>query len=141
MFAQTTRIHIRPVIRPSAQRGPQTPSVPGLGGSLLKLLGVVTGCVVVYKGLQAIFDEDFGGGEFPQAFREELRQQHIAQHGSRCPQCSKRVRYGDLTVDHIVSMKNGGRTSRANAEVLCRPCNSQKGARNNMIDHIRGRSY
>ncbi len=106
-----------------------------------KVIVFIGGCVVTYKALQAIFDEDFGRGEFPRGFRDEMRQQHIAQHGCRCPQCRRRVRYSDLTVDHIVSMKNGGRTSRANAEVLCRPCNSQKGARNNFIDHIRGRSY
>jgi len=49
------------------------------------------------------------------------------------------VAFEDLTVDHIVCLWNGGRTSRANAVVLCRWCNSSKGARNTFLDFLRGR--
>jgi hypothetical protein len=107
----------------------------------LKGLGLAAIAVGVYKLGQAIFDEDFGGGEFPQWFRDQLRDEHITQNGCRCPRCRRRIRYEDLTADHVVSMKNGGRTSRANADLLCRPCNSSKGAGNSFFDFIRGRSY
>src|SRR5579862_1066810 len=91
---------------------------PGFGGALTKLLGYAALGFLAYKGLQAALDEDFGEGEFPQWFRDEMREAHIASYGSRCPCCEKRVQYQDLTIDHIVALINGGLTSRANAEIM-----------------------
>lgn len=67
----------------------------------MKILGYAALAFVAYKGLQAAFDEDFGDGEFPQWFRDETREDHIVSCGFRCLHCAKRVRYNDLTVDHI----------------------------------------
>jgi 5-methylcytosine-specific restriction endonuclease McrA len=39
----------------------------------------------------------------------------------------------------VVAVANGGMTSRANARVLCFPCNSSKGARNTLLDYLFGR--
>lgn len=113
---------------------------PGFGESVAKLLGYAALGFFAYKGLQAALDEDFGEGEFPQWFRDEMREDHIASYGSLCPRCEKRVQYQDLTIDHIVALINGGLTSRANAEIMCRRCNSRKGARNSIFDYARGRS-
>ena len=113
---------------------------PGLGLTVGRILGYAALGFFAYKGLQAALDEDFGEGEFPQWFRDEMREDHIASYGSRCPRCSKRVRYNDLTIDHVVALRNGGLTSRANAEIMCRRCNSRKGARNSTFDYARGRS-
>lgn len=44
----------------------------------------------------------------------------------RCEQCGARE---DLTVDHIVPISKGGKSTYANTRLLCRPCNSRKGAR------------
>ena len=132
---------IRLVPTPAQQQAPQSSAEPGLVEVLLKALGFAAVGVVVYKGLQALFDGDFGNGEYPRWFREEMRGEHVAQYGCRCPQCGRRVRYDDLTIDHVVSLKNGGRTSKANADVMCRTCNSQKGGKNTFFDYIRGRSY
>lgn len=118
----------------------QTAPVLALGDAVAKLLGYAALGFLAFKGLQAAFDEDFGEGEFPQWFRDEIRDEHIASTGSRCPRCAQRVQYADLTVDHIVALANGGLTSRANAEVMCRRCNSRKGARNSLFDYARGRS-
>ena len=126
---------------PAQKETPETSSKSSLGKLLIKVLGYATVAVVAYKGLQAAFDEDFGGGEFPRWFREKKRQRHIAQHGSRCLKCKRMVPYNDRSIDHIISMKNGGRTSRANAALMCRSCNRSKGARNSWFDYIRGRSY
>lgn len=101
--------------------------------------GAIVG-VVALKTVQALFDEDFGDGEFPAWFRAELRDEHIAWNGHTCPDCGRRVRYRDLTVDHIVALRNGGRTSRANAAILCRRCNSRKNDRNSIFDYLAGRS-
>lgn len=35
----------------------------------------------------------------------------------------------DLTVDHVLPVSKGGETAPDNLQVLCRPCNSSKGAR------------
>ena len=44
------------------------------------------------------------------------------------PWCSKCGSTRDLTLDHIISLANGGTNSPANAQVLCRKCNSSKGS-------------
>jgi 5-methylcytosine-specific restriction endonuclease McrA len=35
----------------------------------------------------------------------------------------------DFTVDHVKAWTRGGRTSLRNAQLMCRSCNSRKGAR------------
>lgn len=45
------------------------------------------------------------------------------------PWCAKCGSTKDLTLDHIISLANGGTNDAANAQVLCRKCNSQKGMR------------
>jgi hypothetical protein len=44
----------------------------------------------------------------------------------RCRACTTHL---DLTVDHIVPESQGGETTLANLQTLCRPCNSRKGVR------------
>lgn len=43
--------------------------------------------------------------------------------------CRKPLTWGDFTVDHITAWIKGGRTSLKNAQLMCRNCNSRKGAR------------
>jgi len=123
---------------------PKPPSqprpTPGLASFLLKGAAVAGAGILAYKGLQAILDEDFETTEFPAWFRRELIEDHIARYGSWCPWRGHWVHPEDLTVDHIVALVNGGRTSRANAQVLCGDCNSAKGARNSLFDFLRGRA-
>ena len=45
------------------------------------------------------------------------------------PWCVKCGSTKDLTLDHIISLANGGTNDASNAQVLCRKCNSQKGMR------------
>lgn len=46
--------------------------------------------------------------------------------GHRCTKCGAT---DDLTLDHIFPWSRGGADSIGNLRVLCRPCNSSKGAR------------
>lgn len=46
-----------------------------------------------------------------------------------CPKCHKRLTWDDFTVDHIIAYVKGGKTSLRNARLMCRSCNSRKGAR------------
>lgn len=125
---------------------PVAPALPApnpwvtVGKVLLVSAAVVGVSVLTYKVVQAAIDEDFGTGEFPGWFRREFIAQHVARHGCRCPCCGRKVPRDALTVDHIVALANGGRTSRANAAVLCLSCNSAKGARNTALDYVRGRA-
>lgn len=109
------------------------------GDQVARLLRAAIFGVLAFKLVQAAFDEDFGDGEFPRRFRHELIDVHVARHGRRCARCGSRVRRCDLTVDHIIPLSRGGRTSRFNAAVLCRRCNSSKGAEVSLLDLVRGR--
>lgn len=46
-----------------------------------------------------------------------------------CARCHRSLRWSDFTVDHIKAWTRGGRTTLRNAQLMCRSCNSRKGAR------------
>lgn len=48
---------------------------------------------------------------------------------NKCKQCKKTLTWEDFTVDHIVAHVKGGKTTLRNAQIMCRSCNSRKGAR------------
>ena len=48
------------------------------------------------------------------------------QWGNRCLCCGATK---DLTCDHVVPVKYGGRDSKDNLQLLCKSCNSRKGAK------------
>ena len=45
--------------------------------------------------------------------------------------CAKCGAVDDLTVDHIIAIKQGGTNDPSNYQTLCRSCNSSKGSRGN----------
>lgn len=52
-----------------------------------------------------------------------------AQYDYRCLCCGKREPEIKLTFDHVIPISMGGPNTIANAQPLCRPCNSAKGTR------------
>lgn len=46
-----------------------------------------------------------------------------------CKRCRRPLTWNDFTIDHIKAWTRGGRTSLQNAQLMCRRCNSGKGAR------------
>lgn len=56
----------------------------------------------------------------------DLRDAILQRDGRQCCTCGATE---DLTIDHIVAEKLGGTLDPANLQVLCRKCNSRKGAR------------
>lgn len=100
----------------------------------------IIGFSVAYKVVQALIDEEFPGTEYPEAFRQEKIDRHWFWHGGFCFGCWRsNLRKADLTVDHVVPIRRGGRNSRENAEILCLHCNSSKGAKMSLWDEFRGR--
>lgn len=55
-----------------------------------------------------------------------LRDRIFRRDGPVCPECGTTK---DLSIDHIVPFSRGGETIESNLRVLCRPCNSMKGAK------------
>ncbi len=43
-----------------------------------------------------------------------------------CYYCHKKVVPAELTMDHIVALSRGGKSTRANCVAACRECNSRK---------------
>lgn len=103
---------------------------PKLSSQSTSLFSIVTGVLVgfgIYKVLQDIFDDEFEGRDFPKGFRHNLISEHLRTHGAYCPycpECRRRVRWHQPTVDHVAPWAKGGRTSRENAQVMCRSCSS-----------------
>jgi hypothetical protein len=60
-----------------------------------------------------------------------VRRAVYARDGHRCVKCQATE---DLTIDHIYPWVRGGNNHPDNLRVLCRPCNSSKGAR--LIDQV-----
>lgn len=50
----------------------------------------------------------------------------IEKDGGKCKKCKSS---DNLTIDHIVPIKKGGRDNIENLQLLCRSCNSKKGAK------------
>ncbi len=46
-----------------------------------------------------------------------------------CSRCRRALTWDDFTVDHIRAYTRGGATQLANAQMMCRSCNSRKGTR------------
>ena len=51
-----------------------------------------------------------------------------------CHWCHKAVPPAELTMDHVVPLARGGRTTRGNVVPCCRECNQAKGARTPLDD-------
>lgn len=60
------------------------------------------------------------------AMRHMITPQLMARDGAYCAHCGEER---DLTIDHVRPLSRGGSNELSNLQVLCRPCNSRKGAR------------
>lgn len=52
-----------------------------------------------------------------------------SEKSKKCAGCGKFLTWNNFTIDHIKPYSLGGRTSTVNAALMCRKCNSKKGAR------------
>lgn len=58
--------------------------------------------------------------------RRHLRETVLGRDGRNCRLCGDE---SQPTIDHIRAVANGGTDDLTNLQVLCKPCNSRKGAR------------
>lgn len=77
------------------------------------------------RNLMTYDKEHHQSGAWKTARKQALK---LLQHD--CTMCGKKDLIGDdLTVDHIIAVKNGGTNEIDNLTILCRSCNSSKGTR------------
>ena len=57
---------------------------------------------------------------------EKVRCTIMQKYDYKCKICKSE---NDLTIDHIISVANGGSNELSNLQVLCRKCNSKKGVK------------
>ena len=57
----------------------------------------------------------------------DREEQHYCK-GTNCPLNGKPLSWEDITIDHVLAWMRGGKTSLSNAQLLCKECNSRKGA-------------
>jgi hypothetical protein len=103
------------------------------------LLFALLGGFGSFKLGQALTDEDYPGTTVPENVREEMIQHHIKWYGLVCPRCDKPVPRYELQIDHKIPIASGGRNSRYNLQVLCRPCNQSKGSSYSLFEKLLGR--
>lgn len=85
----------------------------------------------VYRsGIKQIADEEeyvFRRAQASKAIqKKDIRISVFARDEGRCRRCGSTK---NLSVDHIIPVKNGGTDDMDNLQTLCRKCNSQKGCR------------
>lgn len=76
--------------------------------------------------LGGIFEEKDSRRSFT---REQRRLIWHTDERKRCSGCGRTLSWDNFTIDHVVAHGRGGRTIVANASLMCRSCNSRKGAR------------
>lgn len=74
-----------------------------------------------------------GGGSY---LPSDIREIFFAQKG-RCALCGVKLS-ANQQIDHIVPLAKGGTSNRNNLQILCRPCNASKGAKD-QIDFMQAR--
>ncbi len=52
-----------------------------------------------------------------------------SEQAKRCSNCKKPLTWNNFTIDHINPYSRGGRSAISNAALMCKSCNSRKGAR------------
>ena len=76
-----------------------------------------------------IFDDFFGGGRTRKSFGKKEREALFALQGGRCMYCGKKEREATyFDIDHKTPFSRNGRDTLSNLQLLCRPCNTRKGA-------------
>lgn len=74
---------------------------------------------------------------FPQLHVTLNRRNLFARDENRCQYCGKRHHTTELSIDHILPLSMGGKTSWTNVVCACTSCNKRKGGRTPSKAHMR----
>lgn len=61
------------------------------------------------------------------AFSDKMKREAYERQGGVCPLCNKHFEIEEMEGDHITPWSQGGATTSANCQMLCRDCNRRKG--------------
>ena len=61
-------------------------------------------------------------------FPQEIRERIYREYNGTCALCGHRIKYDDMTLDHIVPLVMGGADNVNNLQCTCRTCNMFKGS-------------
>lgn len=62
-------------------------------------------------------------------FDDEQKRIAYEEQKGICSICKKHFEYSEMAGDHILPWSKGGKTEQHNCQMLCKPCNSSKGAK------------
>lgn len=68
------------------------------------------------------------GGTPRKPIRREWTMLAYVKQGGKCARCRREIGPSEATGDHLISLAQGGRHNKRNVRMLCRECNSSKGA-------------
>ena len=60
------------------------------------------------------------------AFSDAMKQRAFERQDGICRSCSKEFEIGDMEGDHVTPWSEGGKTTDANCQMLCKHCNRRK---------------
>jgi hypothetical protein len=78
--------------------------------------------------LEELIDRYYKRKKFNRYIRPELKKKVLAKYEHTCVKCGSK---DNLTIDHIIPVVEGGKNEFPNLQVLCKPCNSSKGKKDN----------
>ncbi len=61
--------------------------------------------------------------------RNSRKRRLLHKYGPNCVSCREAFEPSDLTMDHIVALARGGCNCIKNLQLMCKPCNGEKGSR------------
>lgn len=62
-------------------------------------------------------------------FSKKVRAEAFMRCGGNCEKCGARLKHGEAEFDHRIPCALGGEATLENAQVLCRPCHRDPGAK------------
>ena len=62
-------------------------------------------------------------------FSDAMRQAAFERQNGVCGACGKTFGIGEMEADHVTPWSQGGATTAANCQMLCRGCNRRKGSK------------
>ena len=59
------------------------------------------------------------------ALRARIKRELIEEFGNKCMVCGSAGDWRGISLSHIIPLSRGGKTERANVELLCYPCHEK----------------